>query len=216
MQGTREERVVAFSEFARQIEEKPATDKELTSFVLGYLVSRIAPGTIQHSAVLEPLVHRYPTAMLWYGFCAGVGGTEVNSRNSVGTTRPILELPAIAKWIARDLLRAETILDVPTCDISFLELLSLSRSGGDDPLFGLTRTAQGTAIVELMPRIWTVVNVSTKPGPGESSRSAREKDLLALMGESIERLRRTYGDLITSETIDHNQRDLFPSKRKRP
>ena len=213
MHGTREERVIAFAEFARQIDEKPATSQELMSFVLGYLASRIAPGTIQHSAVLEPLVSRYPTATLWYGFCAG-GGIEVNSRNSVNTTRPITELPASAKWIARDLLRADTVLSTPTCDIAFLELLALSRSG-DDPLLGLTRTSQGTATIELAPAVWTVVNVSTKPGVGESVRTSREKDLLASMGDSIERLRKSYSDLIAGEMSDLNQRSLFQSKRRR-
>jgi hypothetical protein len=214
MGGTREERVIAFSDFAREIEETPPASKELTSFLLGYLVSRIAPGTIQHSAVLEPLVQRYPTAPLWYGFCAGVGGPEVDSRNSVTTTRPVLELPTIAKWIARDLLRTDTIRNTPTCDIAFLELLALSRSG-DDPLPGLTRTAQGTATIELAPAVWTVVNVSTKTATVESPRTPKDKDLLLSMGDSIERLRRAYADLVDSETSDPNQRSLFQSKKRR-
>lgn len=213
MRGSREERVVAFSEFVRNIEEPRTANREMMAFVLGYLASRIAPGTIQHSAVLEPVLQHYSTALLWYGFFAGLGGPETNSRNVAGAARPVLDLPATAKWIARNLLRSETVFTMPTCDVGYLELIALTRSG-DDSVFGLARAALGTATVELMPSVWTVVNVYQKPGAGEPSRTAKEKEILASMGEYLDRLREAYKDLVGTEGGEPRQRSLFQSKRK--
>jgi hypothetical protein len=213
MFGPREERVVAFTDFIRSLDRTPSIDGELTSFMLGYLASRIAPGTIQHSGVLGPITHRYPTALLWYGFCAGLGGTDINARNSVSWKRWVPDLPLSARRIVRDLLRPEPLLAYPTCDVASMELLVLSRTGGD-PLANLIRTSQGSAIVELFPAVWTVINVSSK-GPEGPTRTAKERDLLTAIGEHIDRLRELYRDLagIDAGVV---QRSLLPPKRKRP
>ncbi len=217
MHGPREDRVVAFSELVRAIGDRPAspTSAELTSFMLGYLASRIAPGTIQHSGVLGPVMHRYSTALLWYGFCAGLGESDAVSGNVVARRRPNLDLPATARRITRDLLRPEPILGPPNCDIGFLELLALSKTGGD-PLAGLIRTTQGTATIELAPAVWTVVNVPSKLGSEGSMRTARDRDILAAMGEYIDRLREAYSDLVGNDSWEGGQRPLFPPKRKKP
>jgi hypothetical protein len=214
MGGPREDRVVAFSEFVRAVEGSPSTDTELTSFMLGYLASRIAPGTIQHSSILRPVMHRFATALLWYGFCAGLGRPEASLRNVSGQRWPTLDLPASARRVARDLIRPEPIFAPPACDIAFHELLALSRTGGD-PLVSLIRTTQGTATVELVPGVWTVVNVSPKSGPDDSLRPERERDILASMGEYIDRLSGAYNDLVRHEIGETKQRPLFPPKRKK-
>lgn len=213
MSGPREERVVAFADFIRSLDRPPSEYDELTSFMLGYLASRIAPGTLQHSGVLVPIAHRYTTSLLWYGFCAGFGGADLSARNSIPRQRSTPDLPVGARRIARDLLRPESLLAYPTCDLAFEELLVLSRTGGD-PLSGLIRTSQGSLIVELVPGVSTVVNVSSK-GPEAPTRTARERDLIAEMGEHINRLRGLYRDLAGTDTVDV-QRSLLPSKRKKP
>ena len=132
--------------------------------MLGYLASRIAPGTMQHSAILGPITHRYATALLWYGFFAGLGRLEINVRSTIGRKTVDSRIsPQPLDGSRVDLLRPEPILSAPNCDIAFLELLALSRTGGD-PLAGLTRTTQGTATIELAPAVCTVVNVSSKAG----------------------------------------------------
>src|SRR5262249_9076905 len=151
---------------------------ELTSFMLGYLASRIAPGTFVHSAILSPIVHRYPTALLWYGFCAGFGGTDVSERESVSSKRSMPDLPVTARRVVRDLLRPEPVLAYPTCDIAFVELVVLSRTG--DPLSGLTRTSHGVAIVDLFPAVWTAINLPLKGMEGPA-RTQREKDVITAM-----------------------------------
>jgi hypothetical protein len=213
MFGPREERVVAFNEFVRNLNRPPSDYDELTSFMLGYLASRIAPGTMQHSGVLAPIAHRYKTALLWYGFCAGFGGTDLSARNLLSSQRSTPDLPVSERRVARDLLRPESLLAYPTCDLAFEELLVLSRTGGD-PLSGLIRTSQGSAIVDLVPGVSTVVNVSSK-GPEAPMRTERERDLIVAMGEHINRLRDLYRDLAGTDTLD-GQRSLLPPKRKKP
>ncbi len=214
MYGPREDRVVAFSDLIRGLDRPSSVDGELTSLLLGYVASRIAPGTIQHSAVLGPIVRRYPAALLWYGFCAGLGGLESNPKNTVGARRSTLDLPASARRVARDLLRLDPILAPPNCDIAFFELLALSRTGAD-PLAGLIRTTQGTATIELAPAVYTVVNVSSKLGLEVQSRTAKERDLIAAMGGHIDRLRELHSDLVKSDSGEAGQRTLFPPKRRK-
>ena len=214
MHGAREDRVVAVNEFARSILMAPATRPEVTSLMLGYLVSRIAPGTIRHLTVLAPVASLYPSAILWYGFCAGLGNAEGGGLARVGVGRAGIDLPAGARRIARDLLRADSLVGAPACDISYLELMALSRTGGRE-LEGLTTLTAGTVIVELAPGVCSALNV-LRPAAGEEPvRAAREKEILATIGESIERLRRAYIELAGNEPPEREQRSLFSAKRKR-
>jgi hypothetical protein len=217
MRGTREERVVAFSEFARHIVGSVSLHRELASFALGYFASRIAPGTIQHSSVLDPVMDRFPDAMLWYGFCAGLGKSDSGVRIPDVSTRQALDMPSIAKWIARDLLRQDSLTDFPNCDIAFNELVTLSRTG-EEPLQGLTRSATGTAIIELFPAVWTVVNVLAKGDVAGPNRTAKEderkRELISSISKQLDRLNVEFHELLT-ELDDQSQRSLFPSRRRR-
>lgn len=216
LRGSREDRVVAFSEFVQRLPQTISReDQELFAFAIGYLASQIAPGTIQHASILEPFSSRFPTALLWYSFCAGLA-----RRESAGTqtlARLGVDLPPISKWIARGLLREDTLLNTPACDIAALELQALSRTGAD-PLAGLIRAAQSTVSIELAPAVWTVVNVSPKSEPTATNRGVRtdrERDLITVLGDQLYRLNAAFSDLIASEPDDQRQRSLFPSKRKR-
>jgi hypothetical protein len=208
MRGPREDRVIAFSEFLRNMVGHLPTGQEMSAFALGYLASRIAPGTIQHALVLEPVANKYPSAVLWYGFFAGLGSNDP-SRAKVAT----LGLPASARWVARDLLRPEALLDAPTCDVAISELRALSHSGSD-PLAGLIRTSLATANIELAPGVWTIVNTSQKTSPEEQRLSARERSSIAAIGEHLEGLRGAYEALL-SDKDEPRQQGLFPQKRRR-
>ena len=81
MHGSREDRVLAFEEFLHRIDGISVPKPEVMSFMLGYLASRIAPGTIRHSSVLGQVAHRYPTAVIWYGFCAGFAEGDADMPN---------------------------------------------------------------------------------------------------------------------------------------
>jgi hypothetical protein len=214
MRGSREDRVVAFEEFARNLDGHSAPEPEIVPLMLGYLASRIAPGTLRHSTVLSPVARRYPTAQLWYGFCAGFGDID-DVEASIDERREALDLPASARRVARDLLRAEPSLAAPSCDIGFLELLALSPTG-EDALDGLITTTPGTATVELAPYIWTTLTV---PGRGKAEAPAqrsRERANLVMLGESLERATRAYSNLVSGVFApeEDRQRPLFPTPRK--
>jgi len=211
MHGPRENRVVAFERFISQIEGMTSEDSEPMSFAIGYLASRIAPGTIRHYSVLSPLTRRYSTAALWYGFCAGFGEAETDTGGRQG-----LDLPTSARRILRDLVRSDSILDSPVCDIGVLELAALSHTSAA-PLDGLITTTPGTAVVELAPGVCTSANVASKPVAEGLPRTARERHTIAAIGQQIERLQEMYRDLIRSAPTaeEHEQAWLFSSRRKK-
>ena len=107
-------------------------------------------------------------------------------------------------------------MGAPVCDIGYIELIALSRTGGN-PLEGLIKMTQGSVIVELLPGVCTSVNVSSKPLPESQVRELRAREIIATIGEQIERLRETYKDLLASETpgSEAEQRSLFPSRHKK-
>ena len=214
MHGSREDRVLAFEEFLHRSDDISVPKPEVMSFMLGYLASRIAPGTIRHSSVLGQITHRYPTSMLWYGFCSGFAEGEANIPNA-GRRRGV-DLPPSARRVIRELLRPEPVLGAPVCDIGYLELLALSQTGGN-PLEGLIKTTQGSVIVELLPGVCTSVNVSSKPPAESQGRKLREREIITTMGEQIERLCETYKSLLSAEALGSKaeQRSLFPSRRKK-
>jgi hypothetical protein len=213
MRGSREDRVVAFEDFIRKSDDIQATRAETRSFIIGYLASRIAPGMIRHSSVLEKVVSRFPTAMLWYGFCSGfpesdMGGSEPNLKRT-------MDLPASARRAVRELLRPEPALGTPACDIAYPELVALSRTGGN-VLDGVIRATPGSLIVELLPGVSTSVNAVTSQPAKPPVIELREREIVASLGEQIERLGRTFRSLREmEESREPQQGFLFPPRRKK-
>ena len=211
--GSREDRVVAFEHFLKNASNLAEPNSELTAFMIGYLASRIAPGTIRHSSILNQVINQYPTALLWYGFCAGFSEDE-DVMSNVGPRRSA-DFPPIARRIIRELFRPEPLLGAPFCDIGYLELIALSRTI-KTPLEGIIKTTQGSAIVELLPGVCTSVNVLPKQSDRPQSKDLREKEVIASMGKQIERLWETYKSLFNgiSPNGKDEQLSLFPSRRK--
>jgi hypothetical protein len=213
MHGPRENRVLAFEEFVHRIDHRSSEDSDVISFMLGYLASRIAPGTIRHTSVLNQIGNRFPAATLWYGFCAGFGEAELSSPN----LRPgRVDFPASARRVTREILREEPVLGPPFCDIGFVELSALARTGGE-PLDGLITTTQSAALIELYPRICTAVNISSKSQGEGPDWTPRERNILVSMGRQLDRLREIYDDLMADEGLEEkgNQPSLFQSRRRK-
>jgi hypothetical protein len=216
MYGSREDRVVALLGFMKGMPRLSGLDSEIRAFMLGYLTSRIAPGTIQHSNLITAAAKDLPTAFMWYGFCAGFGGSD-NGVHALDRRGGVPELPASARRIVRDMLRPEVALGSPNCDISLLELMALSRTGSD-PLSTVVRSTQGTAAVEIFPHVLTTVNVSSKSMSDADARPTLDRHALASIGEYIERLRLAYDHLVANERYDREdgQGEMFgPKRRKR-
>ncbi|HZE73007.1 MAG TPA: hypothetical protein VE135_26145 [Pyrinomonadaceae bacterium] len=111
MQDTREERVRLLEGFLQSLGNRSSA-KEETAFLVGYLVSLVAPGTLDHWRLLNPVSQSIPTAGLWYGLCAGL--RRESGVESYGS--------GVGRLVSRELQRKVDLLEQPTCDIAVDEL----------------------------------------------------------------------------------------------
>ena len=124
MTGTREDRVIIVERVIRELIQADDKSKQVKAFACGYIVSLLAPGTLDHLSMLEAVTPVFPTAALWYGLCAGFRNSDSVQAYSAG----------MGRRIARELLRKAELTDPPTCDISLSELRVVgtpSRSAQD-------------------------------------------------------------------------------------
>lgn len=214
MNGSREARVVAFEKFLGQVHGHPGSENDFVALAIGYLASRIAPGSIRHAGLLGPIVTQYPAALPWYGFCAGLGDEEAYA--ATASSRQGADMPGSARRTLRDILRFDPAYAAPTCDIGYLELIALARTGGD-ALGRLITTTPGSATVELIPGVVTTVNVPSKVPSDNQGGRIREPAALASLGRQIARLVETYKEVAGSETVPEveQQQLLFSSRRKK-
>ena len=140
MQGTREERVLYFQRSAVDA-SMGLSDSRVRNFVIGYLASLIAPGSLAHIDLVMKNVPSLPTAALWYGMCAGL-----HKKNDLLASYNVL-----GRRLLRDLLRHEPLHAPPTCDIAVAELQILQEGNGESPQF--PRIASNRILVELEPFI---------------------------------------------------------------
>lgn len=146
LDGPREDRITVARAAAEALRAGPEPTRLLRSLLLGYIVSRIDPGSLEYFPLLTAVAPSLPEAFLWYGACSSVARpTAVNSfGNSVG-------------WLlTRELQRAAHWLDAPECDIGLQEFTVLSRS--NESIRASIRTmSPGTLRVELFPLVTTNV-----------------------------------------------------------
>lgn len=165
LRGPREHRVKAFE---RILQSPDRMDALTASFLAGLLADQIAPGTFEHVDLLLPYLNRYPTALLWYGLCAGLHrDSEVQQ---VGN--------CLGRRLVRDLLIPDPILSRPKYDLSVDELqVHLDR---EEPLDFRT-ASQNHVSVELLPGVpaymkWPVTGESLA-GPPRGLWSAPQSEL---------------------------------------
>lgn len=177
MGGTRVERVDVFERALATSMSAPASLEE--AFALGYLASRINPGTLAHAQLLAPALHRHSSVMLWYGVCAGL------NRDS----RLMSELGGIGRRIMRELLAPDELVARPRIDIAANELeVLLAGERTDEFPVGIPSQLS----VELAPGVSTIVNWSSRARSKRISDEASRPDerawLLQDLGAAISRL----------------------------
>jgi hypothetical protein len=111
MQDTREERVKLLENFLGSLGNR-IPGKEEIAFLVGYLVSMIAPGTLDHWRLLSPVKQSLPTAGMWYGLCAGLRPKSRIESSGAG----------VGRLLTRELRRKVHLFEQPTCDIAVDEL----------------------------------------------------------------------------------------------
>jgi len=211
MRGTREERV-AIVERAVELSLGAPTGPE-EAFAIGFLASRINPGTLTHAPLLGSVLRRHPAAMLWYGVCAGL--------NRDGNI--MAELGGVGRRVIRDLLTPVEMLSRPRVDVAANELELLLMGGRSDD-FPVTSPTQLS--VELDPGIWTVVNWSSRIRVRRQEADMRkperredrtwiaeeiEDTIMALSALRYRLMGRDY-ELDERDAPEGTQRDLFDRK----
>jgi hypothetical protein len=144
MRGTREERVSLLEAVLKNMSAELG-DFATGSFISAYLVSLVAPGTMDHVGLLGPHLRALPTAILWYGLLAGLHKESGLQSFASGLGRRVM----------REVLRDERLLDRPHCDISSAELEILM--GSEKQVLDFRTASQSHIEVELAPCITTVV-----------------------------------------------------------
>jgi hypothetical protein len=145
MADSRENRVRAFDNAWITIAGLSQGDPTLASFLCGYLGSRIAPGELDHAAVVAKTLEAAPGALLWFGVCSGIRSDGQVLAFSKGLGQRIL----------RDLEQASHVLDKPRCDLAIVELQVLFDR--EMPLAEFRTGGIGSLTVELMPGVTTSV-----------------------------------------------------------
>lgn len=173
----REDRVAEFEMIADRLRDKRIKEP-LCSFLVGLAASQIAPGTMDHWRLVATRIRDYPTALLWYGCCAGVRAEAA-----------ILGLgDGLGHRIEREILRCEEFFNRPTADLSISELEILS-----DELGTVRGSVSGHLEVELISHVTTFVgwpprSVSdTSNEPTSTAERQTAKALAAKLHHSLAR-----------------------------
>jgi hypothetical protein len=206
MQDIREERVRVLEEFlkSRSTESRSSVDM---AFLVGYLVSMIAPGTLEHWRLLASIKTSIPTAGLWYGLCAGLRPQNRLSSYASG----------LGRLIERELRRKVCILEQPKCDIDIDEL---DVTG---PFFKEDGVPGNTIEVEVSPGVSVPFRLNgADPQAAElrlqsAAIATQEKVIdpvtLEILDEAIYSLEDVRRNL--QKAIPFSQRGLFKKPRKK-
>jgi hypothetical protein len=146
MQGPREERVSRFESAVSSLSHDARINLGTASFVCGYLASLIEPGSLAYAKLVAPHLGRFPTAMLWYGLCAGMERGNIL----------LSQFSALGRRVMRDLQLTEGFLTTPNSDIAIEELEVFFE--GDKPLHEFQRSSPRHISIEIFPGINTLLN----------------------------------------------------------
>jgi hypothetical protein len=151
LRGPREHRVRAFE---RILHGPNRLEPTTASFLAGLLADQIGPGSFEHVDLLLPYLNQYPTALTWYGLCAGLHPDS--ELQQVGN--------CLGRRLVRDLLASDAIISRPKYDIALGELeVHLDR---EEPLEFRT-ASQNHIAVELLTGVPAYMkwppNQSTEP-----------------------------------------------------
>ncbi|MBC8029912.1 MAG: hypothetical protein H7Z16_07360 [Pyrinomonadaceae bacterium] len=146
VKGTREDRVRSLDRYLVELVKVAKRDPLTASFMAGYLTSQVSPGTFDHSFILLPHSRTLSSALLWFGLSAGVNKEAQLKKYLNGLGRRVL----------RDLLRSESLMERPKCDIAISELEIFMRNDGTN-IADTKTNLPGFLEVEIAPCISSLV-----------------------------------------------------------
>lgn len=193
MEGPREMRVIEFSKFLESSKSSLRESDRLAHMAIGFLASRVAPGTILHASLLDGVSKLHAEVLLWYGFFAGLPssreGELFQSRSRLGT-----EMPLAARRVLKELQRKPQIFSKPTADVSLFELVALGRTG-KPVIDSLPRFTNSILLVELLPGVDVAIGISHKQHAETRSVGVAPAALKDL-GAAIDSLREVHRQLM--------------------
>ena len=143
--------------------------------VVGYLGSRIAPGSLKHVGLLTNYLERFPSSLMWFALFA-----SLNYKRQ-------LHLSNLGRLVWRALSDEQMLLSRPRCDIALDELRILTDAGALDE--NLRTVTPGRLVVEIAPCVNTVVRWplhatrdSQRQGELFSAHSTELKEIVAEIG----------------------------------
>lgn len=193
MEGAREARVVEFTKFLDASRAFSRPNDLMANMAIGYLASRIAPGTILHSSLLESVSRTRADVLLWYGFFAGLPASREGELFQT-RTRLGVDMPLAARRVLRELQRNPRILSRPSADVSLFELVALGRAG-KSVIDSLPRYTNSVLLVELLPGVDVATGISHRQSAEVKSREVPLGTLRDL-GAAIDALRDIHRQLV--------------------
>ncbi len=202
---SRESRVVAFEEAAIHL-SRTTMSKRTKSFLLGFVASRISPGTLNHISVLYPHVERFRECLFWFGVFAGLESDAgiADFSNGLG-------------WLLRrEIGRRSSVFDRPTCDIS-IEDFEVSMMGTRTKSRNLHVTSNGILKIEIYPLVTTNVRWPQSQQDISGSRNATRHGQLSSMDEERDVVLMELLSKLDDSTrhIGHIRKDLEKLMRRR-
>lgn len=152
MNGSKERRVQAFEEVVQSL-VRDVTDEFSTSFLIGYLASRVSEGSLEHAHLVLPLQEILPMVISWYGVCSAL----------LPGSRVLTDYGYLGLRILRMIASHEELLDSPSCDIAVDELEVILR--GDARSWSFRQVNAAYLRVEVAPTVTTVVKWPQRSNP---------------------------------------------------
>ena len=179
MRDTQEARIIAFERMLEESVSSRRTRSLEASFLIGYVASQIAPGSLKHAYMLFGHLDRFPTAVMWLALFASI------------YKKSQLRLTKIAHLVWKAISHEEDLLARPTCDIALRELCILKDAGFVGA--NLQGSTRGRLVVELALGVCTTVRwprqEDTVDGPGQGELFGRGATELTSIAKELEDLR---------------------------
>jgi hypothetical protein len=209
MGGTREERVLTLERLLVSVVRSSESSRNSKGFICGYLAGLVAPGTLDHIGLLAEVNRLIPTAIMWYGLCAGLRGNQAT----------YLYAGAVGRRVTRELTRFGSWTDPPTCDIAVGELAVLMMNSRNMPDW--LRGNGPYLDVEIAPGVTCALRNSdsgrdamdsVKPFPPSDLRRLYDRlaDISTRLGEAQRELSRISGAGLGSRETKSKGRKLEP------
>ena len=146
MQDTQETRIITFERVLKETLRGRKAHSLEASFLLGYMASLIAPGSLKHADLLIDHVDSLPTAIMWLSLFA-----SLHQKSQIRTGN-------LAHLVWRAMVEDDKVLSRPKSDIALSELQILAEAGYFSDKFRGSK--RGRLVVEIVPCVNTVVRWS--------------------------------------------------------